>query len=635
MKTITACTLDCPDGCSLLVQRDRRGGIRISGNPDHPFTAGVVCKKMHEFPRRLTSPNRILKPLLRDGLGWKTISWNEALDICAEKIQSNRKEPASILHILAGGYRGILCLAPMRFFGELGASTIRGSLCHAAGVSACRADFGANETNDAMDILESRGIANWGRDFSRCSVHQAALVRRARKKGAIVLTISPGGDENESFSDKVIRIRPGTDRFLASAVVRLMLERGQINEALLDSTANWQEFQAVIGACSIDELEKSCGVSHEDVGYLSDFYSHGPVATLIGWGLQRYLFGGENVRYINALALLSGNVGISGGGSNFTFFSTRSLNRSWAAPANKAPRRMFPMPVIGREIANASDPPIRMIWVNGCNVINQAPDSMNTVKAFDNVDFKVVVDAFMNDTAERADLVLPCALMLEKEDIAGSSLHNYVNHSAKVADPPGEAKDDFWIISEIGKRLDPPIIMPEIEECLRLSLDSPFLDTSLEDLRSRGFAPAKQAAIPFEGMKFGHKDGKYRFPEALNPEPPPPPGYPLRFLTLIRKEAIHSQILPEDHDPEPAVVISSDNPVLKTIDAGREVFLASPLGRIKVRVELEPGIHPDVVIYRRGGWIKLGGGANRIIDAKLTDIGQGAAYYDQYVRLEN
>ncbi len=636
MKTISACTLDCPDACSLLIERDRQGGISISGNPEHPFTAGIVCKKIHSFPKRLTSPNRILEPLLREGAAWKAISWDAALDLCAEKIQKYRKEPSSILHLWAGGYKGILHMAPALFFGELGASTGRGSLCNAAGNAACKADFGAGDTNDPLDLLKAGGIANWGRDFSRCSVHQAALVRRARTAGARVLTISPGGDENGTFSDEIIRIRPGTDRYLAAAVMGLFIERGQVRESIIEHTDNWPAFKAVVENSSFDEMIGGCGVSREDVQSIFEFYSQpAPVATLIGWGLQRYLFGGENVRFINALALLSGNIGISGGGTSFTFSSVRNFNRSWATPSNKAPRRSFPMPVMGREITDSVDPPIRMAWVNCCNIINQAPDSALTAKAFESIEFKVVVDAFMNDTAERADLVLPCALMLEKEDIVGSSLHNYVNYAGKVTDPPGEARTDFWIVSELGKRLDPPILMPEMEECLRSSLDSPFLETSLEELRTKGFVQAKRGAIAFEGMKLGHKDGKYRFPEGLSPEPPAPAGYPLRLLTLIRKEAIHSQILPEDHNLLPTVRISSNNPMLAAIDTNRDVFLASPLGRIKVRVEPEPDLHPDVVVYRRGDWMKSGGGVNQIIESKMTDIGQGAAYYAQYVRLEN
>lgn len=98
-----------------------------------------------------------------------------------------------------------------------------------------------------------------------------------------------------------------------------------------------------------------------------------------------------------------------------------------------------------------------MIWVNGFNVVNQAPDSGTIADAFDKVDFKVVVDAFMTDTAMRADLVLPCTLNLEQEDIIGSYLHNYVQYARPAVPPPEGCRDDFTIMTELGKRLDPPL----------------------------------------------------------------------------------------------------------------------------------------------------------------------------------
>jgi anaerobic selenocysteine-containing dehydrogenase len=636
MSAITACTLDCPDACSLSVETGRHGEIRISGNPEHPFTRGFACRKISNLPMRLASPNRVIRPLLRDGRGWKPISWTEALDLCAEEIQSRREAPSSVLHIWGSGSKGILQLAPRLFFASLGASTRRGSLCNSAGVAACVEDFGAIDINDSTDLLKSRGIVNWGKDFSRCSVHFTALIRRARKEGAQVVTISPGGDENGRYSDRIIRVRPGTDRYLVAAVIRLLLEEGRIRESVIERTANWPAFKAIIESRALDDLVKACGVSVEDVRYLTDFYSQtGPVATVIGWGLQRYLFGGENVRFINALALLSGNVGRSGGGAGFTVPAHRNFNCSWEMPSNAALQRSFKIAAIGREITEAGNPPVSMAWVNGCNIVNQAPESKLTAGAFEGIGFKVVVDAFMNDTAERADLVLPCTLMLEQEDIVGSSIHNYVNYARKVTEPPGEAKTDHWIISEIGKRLDPSILVPDVEECFRLALDSPYLDTSMEELRTRGFSPAKRKPVAFEGMSFSHPDGKYRFPQSLNPEPPVPSGYPLRLLSLIRKEITHSQILPEDHALKPTAAISAGSPMLKTINRDRAVFLVSPLGRVEVDLILDAELGPGIVIYRRGDWMKLGGGANQLIEAKSTDLGDGAAYYSQHVRLEN
>ncbi|GEM_PF-3132826 len=93
-------------------------------------------------------------------------------------------------------------------------------------------------------------------------------------------------------------------------------------------------------------------------------------------------------------------------------------------------------------------------------------------------------------------------------------------------------------------------------------------------------------------------------------------------------------MLPEDHPPTPWVWVAPDCPALAELDLEREAYLVSPLGRMRVRVKTLPGLHPGVCLYRRDDWMKLGDGPNQLIAAGLTDLGEGAPYYDQYVRLE-
>ena len=513
---------------------------------------------------------------------------------------------------------------------------MRGSLCDAAGYIACVHDFGSRDNNDINDLMHASRIVNWGKDFSRSSVHTAALVKKARKNGTRVLTISPGGDENQAFSDIHIRIRPGTDRFLAAAVLRLMKKNDLISENVLNHTRNPENFFSLISGHAMDELRAACDVSANDIQQVYECYVEDkPAATIIGAGLQRYRYGGENVRFINALAMLSGNIGRLGGGSYFQLHSYRNLNLSWTRESEKRPRRSFQFPVIGREILAAENPPIEMIWVNGANVINQAPNSQQLIQAFAGVDFKVVVDAFMNDTAQRADLVLPTTLMMEQEDIIGSYLHEHVQYACPVLAAPAEARNDYWIFRQIAKRLDPPVNLPTSEDCLGASLDSPYLSTTLEEIRNCGCVRSNRPEIAYAGLQFDHQDGKYRFPYLLHAEPGPPPEYPLRLLTLVRRKALHSQILPEDQKQPPTVWVAHASPFLKYLNLEKPVALVSPLGRLQVSVQALPDLHPDVVIYRRGDWISRGGGVNQLIAAELTDIGSGAAYYDQYVRLEN
>lgn len=635
-EIITACNLDCPDSCSIRVSRDREGGLLIRGNPDHPFTRGFTCRKIRDYPRRLSHPDRIRTPLLRRDGVFSPLSWEAALDLCAEKIQSLRREPAAILHLHGEGAKGVLKAGPSLFFGLLGASTTRGCLCDGTGIAAVIADFGALDMNDLDDLRNAQGIVNWGKDLSRTSIHTAALIREARKRGTPVLTVSPGGDGNGPFSDEFIRIRPGADRFLAAAVLRLFLDRGGFDPALLERSSNGTLLEKRLRDLPVEHLVSACDVPLGDVERLFSFYrDRRPAATLIGWGLQRYRFGGENVRWINGLAFLSGNLGIRGGGSYFNVSSRRNFNLGWALSFDSRRIRKLFLPAIGKEIREAANPPIKMIWVNGFNVVNQAPDSGAIADAFDKVDFTVVVDAFMTDTAIRADLVLPCTLNFEQEDIIGSYLHNYIQYARPAVPPPEGCRDDFAIMAELGKRLDPPVILPPREACLRLSLQSPFLDVSLEELRTRGYAKASREPVAFRGGAFGHPDGKCRLPETLHEEPPPPPAYPLILLSLIRGDAIHSQIPPEDQGGLPVACVGPGCPAdLGTDMDGTVACLVSPLGRMTVRLRVLDDLHPRVVLYRRGDWMRFGGGVNRIISAAFTDMGNGTAYYSQCVRLE-
>ncbi len=607
----------------------------MKGNPDNPFTSGFTCSKLKDHVRRVQSSQRIAHPQLKTKNGWETIRWDEALDICAAKIQALRSRPTAILHIHNEGAKGVLKEATTLLFSRLGTSRVRGSLCDAAGYMAGVHDFGSRENNDINDLMNASRIVNWGKDLSRSSVHTAALVKKARKNGTRVLTISPGGDGNHTYSDAHIRIRPGTDRFLAAAVLRSLIENNFISRETIGHTRNPEKFISLILSYALEELLGACDVSDSDFQRIYECYAaETPVATLISAGLQRYRYGGENVRFINALALLSGNIGRSGGGSYFQLHSYRNLNLKWTRKGEKLPRRSFKFPVIGREILTADNPPIEMIWVNGANVVNQAPDSKQLIKAFAGVDFKVVVDAFMNDTAQQAELVLPSTLILEQEDIIGSYLHEQVQYVCPVLPAPGEAKNDYWILSEIAKRLDPPVDLPTAEECLRAALDSPYLDTTFEEIQKCGCVRSNRPEVAYAGLRFAHQDG-YRFPYLLHTEPQPPADYPLRLLTLVRRKSIHSQMLPEDQKQPPVVWVAPDSSCLQDLNLEKPVELVSPLGRLTVSVQTLADLHPDVVIYRRGDWICHGGGVNQLIAAGLTDIGSGAAYYDQYVRLEN
>jgi len=633
MKTITACTMDCGDACSLVVDSEKKS---IKGNPKHPFTKGFCCKKGGQYFNRIDAKDRIVEPLMRQGADFVPVSWDTALDTIAVRLDRARTTPETMLHVRGHGYRGILGKASSIFFEALGSSTTKGAICDNTGITACMRDFGQLDHNDPQDILNASRIVNWGRDLTRCSIHQLALVQKARKNGTEVLTISPGGDGTPEFSDVNIIIRPGTDRFLAAAVLKLYLESGELNPWVLTRTANWPALRGLIDRHSLSELCSTCEVSTANVEMIYDWYADtGNVATIISWGLQRYVFGGQSVRFINALAMVSGNIGIRGGGSYYNISSGRNLG-TWEHLVKgdgqlSAPRRELLLQDLGAELKRC-DPPVDFIWVDGHNVVNQVPDCLAVAEGF-RKPFVVCVDGFMNDTALTADIILPPAFMFEREDVLGSFLHNYVNLCAKAVEPRGQCRADFDILSDLGSRLSQPIEFPEPEECLKAGLREANL--SLEELRENGFVKANHPAIAFKNMEFAHPDGLYRFPEKLSPEPRRDPDYPLQLLTLVRGKHLHSQIPEDDQRGVPLIWISKQNPAWTPLNPARDTYLVTETGAMQVQVETVKDLHPRVVIMRRGGWMKFGHSANVITKPINTDMGDGTAYYSQTCRLEN
>jgi len=627
---LTACTKDCPDCCSIIVAEKQNGYI-IMGNPEHPVTKGFTCAKIKKHIDRLKSPSRITTPLLKKGNEFKEISWDQALEICAEKLKPLlKKDPRKILHIQGDGARGVSKVATDNFFTRLGCTKTIGSLCDITGIQACIEDFGLLDHNNINDLLNASHIVNFGKDFSSSSIHLSQIIKQARKNNIHVTSIWPGSGDYDQYADKLIRINPGTDRFLALAIVKCLIDNNDVDKQQVEKCINQEKYFNLIKGYSLTYLSKQCGVTINDIKFLASIYSKKKVSTIIGWGLQRYSRGMENVRHINALAWISNNVGYAGAGVYFSISSLRNFNLEWA---DAKPCRSVIIPILAKEIEQCS-PKIEAAFINCSNVVNQAPDSRRIFQALKNINFTIVVDAFMTDTAISADLILPSTLMWEEEEIVGSFMHDYLQYANQVFLAPEGCKSDFQIVKELNQKLDTKLVLQDMEDYFRLSFPESSTNTSYETFIKIGFAFAGKTEPAFaKGTE--HESGQFALVSTLTKEPEHDPVFPMHLLSLINKNYIHSQILPEEQESLPIVIVSPDIRHTVKINLKGKIFLATCIGRLEVEIQFDNSLHPDTIVYRKGDWMKYKGGVNSIIEAKLTDSGTGAAYYAQHARLEN
>jgi anaerobic selenocysteine-containing dehydrogenase len=626
--TLTTCTLDCHDQCSILCER-RDGALRLRGNPEHPYTRGFTCAKIHRYPGRLTSAHRIREPWLKRDGRFHPVNWKEAMEFVARRLSDAlATDPRCVLWYRGSGSKGVTKAFTDYLFTELGARGMRGGLCDEAGCAALVADTGTQDMNDPAEIDAAGTIVLWGKNPRASTVHLAAQVSRARRAGARVIAINPDLAEVAALADETIPVRPGTDRYLALACAQLLLASGGQRRSPEQATGA-EGFRALLAAHDTGDLLERCGVSRPLAERLVDAYRQTErVATVLGWGVQRYPWGGATVRAVHALAFLAGSLGTPGGGLYYSIPSARHLPRP---RPERTPPPGLSVANLARELTRAQ-PPVRFAWITCANLLNQAPDSKLLRAAFQGVETLVTVDGFWTETARQADVVLPPALWLEEEDVLGSYWRNTVALARRVAEPPAGCRTDFEILQDLARRVGLAVPYRTAEQWQRACL--PSGGPSLEQLRERGWADRPWPRVAWQDG-FGHADGRFHLLADLGPAAAPwDPQHPFRLVSAVNRHALHSQLLPEEQRSPWPVRVHPRVAEGLGLGPGDPVRLVSEAGELEGEARLDPRVHPGAVCCPRGGWVGLGMGVNEVTTVQGTDLGDAAAYYDTRVRLE-
>lgn len=632
----TACNRDCADACSVLATVDNGEVVRLAGDPDHPITRGFLCQRTNRFLRRQNAPERLRTPLLRRGSELEEASWDEALDHVATSLLRIREEsgPAAILHYRSGGSLGLVKHVIDAFWERFGPTTIkRGDICSGAGDHAQLTDFGVEDSSDVFDLLHARHVVLWGKNPHVAAVHLVPVLHEARERGARLHLVDPVHHRGAELCETFVQPRPGGDVALGLGVARSLFERGLADVDAPSYCNGLDDFRQLADGRTLADWAELADVSTTEIEALADVLADGPTTLVLGWGMQRRANGSTCIRVLDAIAAVSGNVGVRGGGASFYFARRAAFDLSFVRGAAAAPRTL-PEALLGRAILQADEPPIRAAWITAGNPVAMLPDSRTVQRALRSLELTVVVDSFLTDTARCADVVLPTTTFLEDDDLVGAYGHHWVAEVRPVVAAPEGVKSDHEILLDLAPRLGVEDFTDDVETWKRRLLPERHGGIDLDAVRAAG-GHAKRPDAPdvlFADRRFPTPSGKVELVTDAEPEPPAVrPDRPRLLMALATEKAQASQWRAEQQDGPATAIVHPE--AARGLPEGNLARLESDLGAMDVVLRFDERQRRDVVLLEKGGWLSAGRCANALVEARESDAGGCAAYHDTPVSL--
>ena len=671
----TACPRNCYSTCSFLVTVEDGKVSEINPQPLNKATPEGICLKGLSYIERTNSPKRIIKPLKKVNGNFIEISMDEALKEISEKLLSIREKysPQSVMFYSASGMSGLLNSFSSNFWKMFGgATTVYGNLCWPAGLEAVRLTLGENKHNAPWDLENSDLIIVWGKNPAESNIQQMIPIEKAQSKGAKLIVIDPRRTPSSERANLLIQPKPGTDAFLALTIAKILIDRNHIDKSFIDKyVLGFDEFKNSLSEYSVEKCINVTGVKEEFIYHLADEIVKSEAMTIVpGYGMQRYSNGGQTIRSLLTLNILTGNIGKKGACFHYAdlqgdIFSEVKEPLSYFPPKKTDGifRREISTARLGEEMLNISDPELKAIWVERGNPVAQNPDSNKVKEAFRKLEYKIVVEQFLTDTALEADIILPAKSMFEQSDIISSYWNPYIQLKQKVVDPPGEVLPETEIYfrlaelmnfpeEEISKNLiqnDDAVINNWLEEQL-----TKFEGLSLDKLKEGPVLTPGYQEIAFEDLMFDTPSEKIElYSEEANkrwnvnklPSFEKPvefsdadEKYKFNLLSPNTKNRIHSQFgnleVIKIIDPEPFATISAIDAESKKIKTGDMIKVFNDRGEITLKTKIDFSLRPGNIVVINGYWHQEGACPNSLSKGRETDMGFGTAFHDNLVNFE-
>lgn len=690
-----ACPRNCYDTCSLKTWVKDDVITFVEGAPESTFTHGTPCVKGLSYPRRVYSPDRIKYPMVQDVRGsgnWRRISWDEAMQRIATKMLEIKKKDGSMLGLAMTKYSGkfgVLNYAVEGMMSSLGYTTrFAGTPCWPAGIDAQNYDMGDMWCNDPEDFVKAKYIIIWGANPAWCSMHTMKYIYQAREKGAKVVVIDPLLTQTAAKADLYLRVRPGSDGALALGMARHLVDKGLVDQDFVNNYSHgYPEFEAYLrNSVTVEWASEICGLSADVIRQLAEeFTAVNPATVWIGYGMQRHVNGGANVRAIDAFVAMTGNIGIEGGGARYGHLHTWGFN--YNAMMQKPPVGSIGMPgaagttsefgsagevaqysdrslninQTAKGILEANEPPVRMLWVACKNPFAQDFDRSKMEKAFEKLEMVVCADQFFNETVQHADIVLPVTTAFEEWNVDASYWHYWLSINQPAIKPMYEAKCDLEIavlLSRTINKLEPGSCTFPQEFNHKRWLDQEFNDgmakmfgiSSWDDLLDGPKKAILPSSAAWYDRKFKTPSGKFEFRSELCeknghtalPEykPEAKSTLPFHLFTPHVQFGIHSQFINLDwmqvFYPEPFVYMHPISAEKRGIAENDLVKVFNTVGEVELRAKVTANVPEDFLVMYEAWFPKRKYNVQNVVADTPADMGMmktgapGAGIHSQF-----
>jgi len=577
MNNITACPLDCYDGC-VIEYKNKEIKPSKSG-----YTNSFLCPLLNNYKNYKT----IQKPRYMG----KDISMQEALKILKEMIQKCQKQ--NILHYRGSGNFGLMQEVVDHFFASYGATLTDGSLCDGAGAAGITEGRGSNKNPSLKTIKESEVIVFWGRNPHTTSSHILPLLKNKK-----IIVIDPLKTQIAKTADIFVQIKPHYDMFLAMLLARFLYIQYDIDEEYLEKFGSeYEDFYELTQTIRIKSILQEADVSLGDIGRILDMVVGKKVVILCGVGVQKYNDGADILRAIDGFGVMLGLFGKRGCGVGYLAESKAGITSPFCRDTKMVCK-------VDTEFEKFD-----MVFVQCANILSQMPNTKRVEKSISKVKNVVYFGLYENQTSKIADLVIPAKSFLYKDDIRTSYFHNGLMPMGSVdCCDIGISEWDLssYLCGEFGVELEP----------LQYYLDyfeSFGVKNSDAELVVKG-----REEIPYQNG-FDTDDGEFVFLEEF--DMPKHQEGKMFLITPKSAKSLNSQFCVDQF-----VYI---NPSVG-FDDGEMVDIHSSVGSVKLIVKHDEDIREDCVLIYSGTK-----GVNNLTTSKHLAQGKNATYQQEMVEIFN